>query len=95
METRADNQAADPGAPTSGRRRRILAGAAGATSVLMTVGSRPVLGTPTNCMSLNVWRSVQAGTSLHQGCTAEAMATGYSPDTWMSTTTWPSPYSAG
>lgn len=95
MGNPAENEVVDAGAPKSGGRRRVLAGAVGATSVLMTVGSRPVLGTPTNCMSMNVWQSVQAGTSLHQGCSAAAMATGYSPDDWINTASWPSPYTAG
>ena len=94
MGTPAENEITDAGAPKSGGRRRVLTGAVGASSVLMTVGSRPVLG-QTNCMSFTVFNSVQAGSSLHQGCTAESMATGYSPDQWMNTATWPSPYSAG
>jgi hypothetical protein len=95
MGNPADSKVVEAGAPKSGRRRRVLTGAVGATSVLMTIGSRPVLGTPTNCMSMSVWQSVQAGSSVHGGCTADAMATGYSPDVWMGTTTWPAPYSPG
>ena len=95
MGNQTENEIVVAGAPKSGGRRRVLSAAVGASSVLMTVGSRPVLGGPVNCMSLNIWQSVQAGTSLHQGCSAAAMATGYSPDDWINTTTWPSPYSAG
>jgi len=93
MGNPAETKVVDTRAPKSGGRRRVLTGAVGATSVLMTVGSRPVLG-QTNCMSFSVFNSVQAGSSLHQGCSATSMATGYSPDYWISTATWPSPYTA-
>ena len=94
MGNPAETNVVDAGAPKSGGRRRLLTGAVGATSVLMTVASRPVLG-QTNCMSFSVFNSIQAGTSLHQGCSAASIATGYSPDDWINTATWPSPYTAG
>jgi hypothetical protein len=94
MGSPTKNQIVDAGAPKSGTRRRVLTGAVGATSVLMTVGSRPALGGG-NCMSFVTWQSVHAGTSLHNGCSAASMATGYSPDDWINTTSWPSPYTPG
>lgn len=69
----------------------MLTGAVGATSVLMTVGSRPALGQ--NCMSFLTWQSVQAGSSHQHECVG-ALGTGYSPDDWINTATWPSPYTA-
>lgn len=94
MNTPVDPKAGPPGAPRSGGRRRLLAGGLAAGPVLMTVASRPVLGQTANCTSFGVWNSIQAGTSLHQGC-ASMIGGGYSPDDWMSrTSAWPTPYTA-
>jgi len=91
MGNPAETNIVDARAPKSGGRRRVLTGAVGATSVLMTVGSRPVLGA--GCMS--IMASLQAGTSHgHQAC-AGLLGSGYSPDDWINTATWPSPYQAG
>ena len=91
MGNPADKTVVQAGVPKSPRRRRVLAGTVGATSVLMTIGSRPVLGN--GCMSIMV--SLQAGTShAHQACPG-LWGSGYSPDYWAQTATWPAPYTPG
>lgn len=90
MGNPTDTNVVQAGAPKSGGRRRVLTGAVGATSVLMTVSSRPVLGV--GCMS--VLESLRAGTSHNHTACASMLGSGYSPDDWINTATWPSPYTA-
>jgi hypothetical protein len=82
----------EAGAPKSGRRRRVLTGAAGATSVLMTIGSRPVLGV--DCMSV-ITSSPQAITTQashhHHEC-ANMLRSGASQQDWIDAAAWPPPY---
>ena len=88
MGNPTENKIVDAGAPESGGRRRALAGAAGATSILMTVGSRPVLGN--GCVSVMLSAST-AASHTNQAC-AGLWGSGYSPDDWINTAAWPSPY---
>ena len=88
MGNPADSKVGEAGAPKSGRRRRVLAGAVGATSVLMTVGSRPVLGN--GCVSVMLSANT-AASHANQACTG-LWGSGYTPDDWINTATWPSPY---
>lgn len=77
----------------SDERRRLLRGGLAAGPVILSIASRPVLGQSLNCGSAQVQASLAAGTSLHAGCAVDPYNTGNSPAKWLSTGTWPTPYS--
>jgi hypothetical protein len=83
----------EAGTPKSGRRRRVLTGAVGATSVLMTVGSRPVLGA--GCMSFATVSVNVASSNAQQAACSRMFGSGFNCEDWAARTeSWPSPYSA-
>ena len=73
------------GAPAVARRRILKGGAAG-VPVLLTLASRPVLGT--TCSTASAYGSLTGShaASQHMACA------GRSPTTWASSETWPAPY---
>jgi hypothetical protein len=81
-----------PGAPgaqqrPSGARRRLLQTGLAVGPVLMTIASRPVLGS-TACTTTSAWMSMTGSTAAK----AE-VCSGLSPEAWKGNATqWPSPY---
>ena len=94
MAKPVDTPIVEGDAPRSDGRRRMLAGAVGATSVLMTISSRPALG-QSDCANISIQASLMMKTSLHNDC-ALVRRTGHSANYWVTnTTSWPAPYQAG
>ena len=72
----------------------MLGGAVGATSVLMTVGSRPVLAG--GCMSFATVSVNVASSNAQQAQCSRMLGSGYNCEDWAArTTSWPPPYEAG
>ena len=93
MDNPAENDVVDAGAPKSGSRRRVLTGAAGATSILMTVGSRPALGA--GCMSFATVSVNVAASNAQQAACSRMLGSGYNCEDWAArTSSWPTPYEA-
>jgi hypothetical protein len=93
MGNPAETKVVVAGAPKSGGRRRVLTGAVGATSVLMTIGSRPALGG--GCMSFATVSVNAASSNTQQAKCATMMGGGYNCDDWVAKTdSWPPPYQA-
>ena len=71
----------------------MLGGAVGATSVLMTVGSRPVLAG--GCMSFATVSVNVASSNAQQAACSRMLGSGYNCDDWLARTgSWPHPYEA-
>ena len=93
MGNPAETKVVDAGAPKSGGRRRVLTGAVGATSVLMTVGSRPSLGA--GCMSFATVSVNVASSNAEQAKCSSMLGSGYNADDWVAKIdSWPPPYEA-
>jgi len=93
MGNPAENKVVGAEAPKSGRRRRVLTGAVGATSVLMTVGSRPVLAG--GCMSFVTMSVYVESSNAQQAACSRMWGSGYNCDDWLARTdSWPPPYQA-
>jgi len=93
MENPAEIKISEAGAPKSGGRRRVLRGAVGATSVLMTVGSRPVLAG--GCMSFVTMSVNVESSNTQQAACSRMVGSGYNCDDWLARTdSWPHPYQA-
>jgi hypothetical protein len=76
--------------PKMSERRRLLRGGLAATPVLMTIASRPVLGS-TVCQAASVTTSVQPS-----GNRPVTICSGLTPEQWKAAaSSWPSPYYGG
>lgn len=77
---------ANRGAPVAPSRRRLLHGGLAAGPVLMTLVSRPVLGTVA-CVTPSAFVSGNASAAL-----GAPVCLGLSPDQWVDNPNWPPPY---
>jgi len=93
MGNPAETKVVDAAAPESGGRRRVLTGAVGVTSVLMTVASRPTLGA--GCMSFVAVSVNVASSNPQQAKCSSMLGSGYNCEDWLARTgSWPPPYEA-
>ena len=79
-------QAVRPGEPVAPVRRRLLSGGLAAGPVLMTLVSRPVLGT-VQCVTPSAFVSGNASAAL-----GAPVCVGLGPDQWVDNPNWPPPY---
>src|SRR5215468_3619558 len=82
----AVDRAVQPGAPVAPGRRRLLHGGLAAGPVLLTLVSRPVLGT-VQCVTPSAFCSGNTSAAL-----GAPVCTGFPPDYWADNPNWPPPY---